>query len=214
MGQSWSDALTAQERALDREIGEVEALVRRGRAAQQAASEARELEAACDEASKLLAAFADERQAHVVTSIEGICTAGLTSVFGEKIELKIKQVTRARRVEVDIAIVTDGLETTVLDARGGGLAAITAFLLRVTVLLLTRGARRLLVLDEPFAHLSSEYAPRAAEFVAELAEKTSTQIVMITHDDAFTEAADTVNRITKKGDAAKVVVVRGGAVQA
>lgn len=204
----WSTALTVAERALDREHGEVEALVKRGKAAQSKAAEAKILEAACDEASKLLAQFADQRQAEVIASIEGICTAGLTSVFGEKIELKIDQVTRARRVEVDITVITDGLQTPILDARGGGLAAVTAFLLRITVLLLTRSARRLLVLDEPFAHLSADYAPRAADFLAELCEKTGTQVLMVTHEDAFTEPADRVIRITKKGDAAKVEVVK------
>lgn len=204
----WDQALGAAEKLLERERGEVEALVRRAKTAQQKAGEAKELEAACDEASKLLGKFADERQAHVVKSIEGIATAGLTSVFAEDIELKLTQVIRARRVEVDVSVVTDGLETPVLEARGGGLAAVAAFLLRVTVLLLSRGTRRLLVLDEPFAHLSSEYAPRAAEFVAELAEKTGLQVIMVTHDDAFSEAADRVVRLTKKGDEAKAVVVR------
>jgi DNA repair exonuclease SbcCD ATPase subunit len=188
---------------LEREIGAAQAVAKRGKEAQRRADEARELESACEEAGRLLARFADERQGRVVSAIENVTSAGLSSVFGEPIALHLTQVVRARRVEMDVTVSTsDGLNTPILDARGGGLAAVTAFLLRLTILLLTNGARRLIVADEPFAHLSREYAPKMAEFLRELCERTDTQILMVSHDDSFVEEADVVVRLsTKHGEA-------------
>lgn len=41
--------------------------------------------------------------------------------------------------------------------------------------------RKLLVLDEPFRHLSSSYRPRVRAMLEALAEEFSVQIVMVTH---------------------------------
>jgi ABC-type nitrate/sulfonate/bicarbonate transport system ATPase subunit len=47
-----------------------------------------------------------------------------------------------------------------------------------------------LVLDETFAHVSADYEPRLAEFLAELVARTGVQIIMVTHSDAYSEHAD------------------------
>ena len=80
-----------------------------------------------------------------------------------------------------------------MDAHGGGVSAIVGFLLRLVLMLLT-GRRSLLLLDETFAHVSAEFEPRLSEFLAELAEKTATQIVLVTHSEAFADNADKVYR--------------------
>lgn len=187
-------------RKLDREIGAAQAVAKRGKEAARRAGEAKELEDACGEAGRLLARFADERQGRVVEAIESVTSAGLSSVFAEPMQLHLRQTVRARRVEIDVTVSTqDGLETPILEARGGGLAAVASFLLRVTVLLLTNGARRLIVADESFAHLSAEYIPRMAEFLAELCERTGLQIILVTHSPEFADAADVVVRMVSRG---------------
>ena len=100
---------------------------------------------------------------------------------------------------MDIKIVKGGLETPILEARGGGVAAVAGFLLRACVLLLTPDSRNLLVLDEVFAHLSEEYVPRCAEFLKELCERTDLQILLVTHQPEFTQAAHKVTRIERVG---------------
>jgi ABC-type molybdenum transport system ATPase subunit/photorepair protein PhrA len=77
-----------------------------------------------------------------------------------------------------------------MDARGGGMAAVTGFMIRLVVLLLTPRARRILFLDETFRFVSSEYEGRLAEFLAEVAERAGVQLVLVTHSDAFNDAAD------------------------
>lgn len=192
-------AVREAELRMAREIGVAKSLVERGKAAATKASDAKNLAEACEEASKLLAQFADARQGEVVKVIETIASAGLTQVFGEPIDLKIETVTRARRVEMDVKVKTGTLETPILEARGGGLAAVAGFLLRVTVLLLTKNARRLLIADEPFAQLSEEYLIPMAEFLSELCERTGLQLALVTHQMEFAEAADRVLRIEKTG---------------
>lgn len=193
-------ALAVAELALEREHGVLESLVKRGEAASLRADEALIQADVCEEASRLLAQFADSRQAHVITVMQNIASLGLSQVFDEPIELTIEQVVRARRVEMDVKIKTGTLETPIMEARGGGLASVAGFLLRISVLLLTPEARKLMVLDETFAMLSEDYVPRLADFLKELCEKTGLQIILVTHQDQFIDAADGVTRIYKSGE--------------
>lgn len=192
-------AVRVAELHVAQELGVAKSLAERGKIASAKMAEAKILAEACEEASKLLAQFADARQGEVVRAIETIASAGLSQVFGEKIELKVETVTRARRVEMDVKVKTGTLETPILEARGGGLAAVAGFLLRVTVLLLTKNVRRLIIADEPFAQLSEEYLIPMAEFLAELCERTELQLVLVTHQMEFAEVADRVLRIEKTG---------------
>lgn len=157
------------------------------------------------QAGVLLSSIADERQQAVQRQVELIVTRGYEAVFGAGLSFHLMQSTRGAATTIDFIIRTtfaDGttLDTPVLDARGGGLAAVTGFLLRVVVLLLTPGHRRLLVLDEFAAHLSAEYVPALAEFMAELSRVAGVQIVMVTHQDEFLEAADKAYRFTLDAD--------------
>lgn len=200
-------ALTSFERSLDRERGLVEALAARGELANRRVGEAESRALACEEASRLLAQFADARQSHLVSIIETVTSEGLTQIFGEPISLKIEQVTRARRVEMDIKVKTGDLETSILDARGGGLAAVAGFILRLTILLLTKDARRLILADESFAQLSDEYLVPTAEFLADICNKADVQLILVTHQTDFAEAADTVIRLVKDSTNTSKVVV-------
>lgn len=194
---SLSRKLQIARTTLEQERGVVTALVDRGKSALDKAAEAQQLADACEEASKLLAQYADERQEQVLQIIQQIASTGLSQVFDEPMELKISQVVRARRVEMDVTVKTGDLETSVLDARGGGLAAVAGFLLRVSVVLLTPDARRFMLLDEVFAHLSEEYVPRMAQFLRELCELSDLQLLLVTHQPEFAEAAHKVYRIER-----------------
>ena len=157
------------------------------------------------QAAALLNSIGDERQDRVRTQIEGIVTHGLQLIFGGELSFHLVTATRANATTVDFIVRTtfaDGetLDTPVMDARGGGVASVVGFLLRLTVLLLTPGARRLMLLDESFAQVSAEYEPRIAEFLRAIVDQTGIQIVMVTHSDAYSDAADTVYRFALDDD--------------
>lgn len=143
-----------------------------------------------------LASIGEQRQADAQTQIEELVTRGLTSIFGENISFHVVQTQRGKTPEVKFLVKSQGaagqtIETSVMDARGGGLAAVVGFLLRLVILLLKTGRNnRVLVLDESFSHVSAEYERPLAEFLKELVDKTDVQIIMITHSDAFSEFAD------------------------
>ena len=67
-------------------------------------------------------------------------------------------------------------------------------LLRLILALLTN-KRALLLLDESFSHVSQEYEPALAEFLAELVVRTNVQVLLVTHSTAFEEFADVAYRL-------------------
>jgi len=88
----------------------------------------------------------------------------------------------------------DVIETPVMDARGGGLAAVIGFLLRLVVGLMGRDPHdaSLMVLDETFAHVSAEYLEPTGQFLREVVDRTGVQIILVTHQPEFAEYADRV----------------------
>lgn len=142
-----------------------------------------------------LAQFADERQAQVYRQIEHTVTEGLRTVFNEDLKLEITTKMVGARSETAFSIVSktdEGeMSTGIMDARGGGVAAIVGFLVQAVLVLLTPGMRPLLVLDESFRAVSAEYQAPLGEFIKDLCEKTGLQVVLVTHQPTIVEFADT-----------------------
>ncbi len=200
------------DRVLDQRVGEARVYWRHLEDVNVALEEAVQRAEACAEAAGVIAKFADSRAAEVTAKIEALVTLGLRTVFQEDLEFAIVSKTRANRPEFSFVLrsTVDGevLETGILDARGGGVAAVAGFLLRIVVLLLKKDVRRFLLLDETFAQLSAEYEPGLADFLRELVDKTDTQIVLITHSSAYSDVADRAYEFTRPGDETKVVQVK------
>lgn len=158
----------------------------------------------------LFNSLGEDRQNAAQDKIEGIVTSGLQMIFDESLSFHIVQSTKAKAANVDFVVRTTlpnmVVETGVLDARGGGVASIIGFLLRLVVMLLERGphADNILVLDETFAHVSDEYLEPLGQFLREIVDKTGVQIVMVTHQPSFAEHADSVYRFTNENGETKV----------
>lgn len=197
------------ERNLERRIGEARALANQGKTAQAQAVEAKELMIACEEATAFLNSFADARQEKVQQQVEDLVTHGVQTIFGEGLTFHVLSEQKANRAEVHFVLRSlmgeETVETPILDARGGGVAAVIGFLLRLIVTLL-REERPLLVLDETFAQLSADYEPRLAEFLRELVDRTGVQILMVTHSESFSEHADKVYRFGQKSGETSVML--------
>jgi DNA repair exonuclease SbcCD ATPase subunit len=156
-----------------------------------------------------LASIGEIRQAAAQETIEQLVTRGLNAIFDDDLSFHVVQTQRGKSPEVKFLVkssMANGrtVETPVMDSRGGGLAAVVGFLLRLVVLLLSKDNKdSVLILDESFSHVSAEYERPLAEFIKELIDKTKVQIIMVTHSDAFSEFADKryrfklVNGVTK-----------------
>lgn len=193
--------LASAERALERRIGEAKSLVAQGKKAKEQAEDAEATVIACEEATAFLNSFADERQAKVQRQIETLVTHGVQTIFGDGLTFHVISEQKANRTEVTFSLRSmmgeEVVETPILDARGGGVAAVVGFLLRLIITLL-REDRPLLVLDETFAQLSADYEPALAEFLRDLVDQTGVQIIMVTHSESFSEHADRVYRFGQK----------------
>jgi len=183
----------------DVRLGQARALGQQGKDAQRAQKDAQTVAEVLTKAVGVLNKVSEERAAQAQETIEGLVTKGLRGIFGSELSFHIVSSVKGKAVNSDFIIRTqldDGsqVDTPVLDARGGGLAATVGVLLRVVLILLDPAQPRLLVLDEPFAHVSAEYEGPLAEFLAELVSGTGIQIVMVTHSEVYSEVADAVYR--------------------
>lgn len=201
-------------RRIDALQGEMRATLTRGKSLQGEISELEELVADLERVTVLLNSMGEDRQDAAQRRIEELVTRGLQTIFDETLSFHIIQSQRGKAVTVDFMVRTTlaagAVETPVMDARGGGLAATIGFLLRLVVMLLSKGTRseNLLVLDETFAHVSDEYVGPVGEFLREIVDKTGIQILMVTHQPEFGEVADKVYRFTTEDG--KTVVADNG----
>jgi predicted ATPase len=153
---------------------------------------------------ELLTTIGEQAQESAQRQIEELVTRGLQVIFDETLSFHVIQSVKANASSVEFVIRTtlpDGqqVDTGVMEARGGGMVVVVSFMLRLVVLLLTPGIRRLLVLDEAFSHVSREYETRLAEFLREACDKTGLQIIMNTHSDAYSDLADQRYRLVSTG---------------
>ena len=153
---------------------------RRERAAHAAAVD--EWEAA-QQARELAQETARVCQANATGQVAAVVSRALVAVFPEEpYEFKVEFVGARGKTEARLVFVRDGVECSPMEAAGGGAVAVAAFALRLAALMLARPAkRRLLVLDEPLAHLSAEHVPAARVLLERLAGELGVQIILITH---------------------------------
>lgn len=141
-----------------------------------------------------LAKFADERQEAVFRQIEATVTEGLRSVFEEDLRLEVSTKMVGARSETVFNIVSnvDGeeLTTSIMDSRGGGVAAIVGFLVQAVIVLLTPNMRPILFLDETFRAVSEHYQAPLGEFIKDLCSRTSLQVVLVSHQPTISDYAD------------------------
>lgn len=135
------------------------------------------------EAQQLLQGIAAEVQRRSHEAVASLVTRCLKTVFGDdSYEFRINFEQRRGRTEADLVFHRDGKDIDPSTASGGGVCDVAAFALRLACLLLSRPAKRkLLVLDEPMRMLSAEYQPIVRELIETLADELSLQIVMVTH---------------------------------
>lgn len=191
-----SNRVRLARRKVDTKIAEARVMATRGKEIREEIELASKDVDLYNKVAITLASIGEQRQQQAQNQIEELVTRGLTTIFGEDISFHLVQTQRGKTPEVKFLVKSRGLngravETPVMDARGGGLAAVVGFLLRLVVLLLSKdGKEPILILDESFSHVSAEYEQPLAEFLKELVEKTKVQIILVTHSDAFSEHAD------------------------
>lgn len=197
-------------RTLDHQLGEARALAASGQRIQSDIAALRSDIARLERVSGVLARIGEARQDQLQKRIEALVSQGLRAIFGDTITFHLvpgtERNTPVINFEVRSRIGEHIVATDVMDARGGGLAAIVGFLLRLVVQLLKRkpGETVIMAQDEPFAYVSADYRPPLAAFLRELVDKTGVQIILVTHSDEFAALADVRYRFELADGATKV----------
>ena len=185
-------------RQIDSQQGEARSVLLRGKELSSEVTSLSSTVEVLDRVTALLNSLGEDRQLQAQTSIEELVTRGLQMIFDDTLSFHIVQNVRGKTAVVEFVVRTtlgsSVIETQVMDARGGGLAAVIGFLLRLVVMLMSRKERdaNLLVLDESFSMVSAEYLEPLGEFLREVVDRTGAQVILVTHQPAFEAFADKV----------------------
>lgn len=149
-------------------------------------------------AREIITTVAKDTQQQLEIRITNIVTMALAAVFPDPYQFVLRFTERRNQTEADLLLVRDGEEVNPIDATGGGVLDVVSFALRVAVLLMSN-YRRIIILDEPFRHLSEDLQPKASEMMKMLSDKLGIQFIMVSHEDGIIGSADNVITI-KKGE--------------
>lgn len=121
-------------------------------------------------------------QQQVHNRIASVVSRCLKAVFDEPYDFKIHFERKRGRTEARLVFIRNGEEIVPMQGSGGGVIDVAGFALRIACLMLARPKlRRLVVLDEPFKFVSSEYRERIRDLLETLSEEMGIQFVMVTH---------------------------------
>jgi len=167
-------------------------------------AELRELDLSYQRLQKFFQAMGTEEQERLQRWFEQVVTYGLHSVFSNYSFVVVGPEVKANEIAIGFKIIERvgdrDLERDPYEEMGGGVADVLSFLLQFLMVFLLRDRiNPVLFLDEAMKHLSVEFRPRMADLLAELANRTMVQIVLISHDPIFAEPADVVYSFTKPG---------------
>lgn len=149
-------------------------------------------------AREVINIVAKDTEQQLEMRITNIVTMALAAVFPDPYEFKLVFNERRNQTEADLLLVRNGEELSPVDGAGGGVLDVVSFALRIAVLLMS-GYRRVIILDEPFRHLSADLQSKASEMMKMLSDKLGIQFIMVSHEDGIIDCADNIITI-KKGE--------------
>jgi DNA repair exonuclease SbcCD ATPase subunit len=129
--------------------------------------------------------------------ISDITSLALEAVFNDPYELKVEFIQRRNKTECDLLFVRDGNDLDPISASGVGAIDIAAFALRIASWsMAVPHTRNVIILDEPFKHLSVDLQDRASSMIKEVSDKLGLQFIIITHDPTLASYADRVFNVS------------------
>lgn len=151
----------------------------------------------------LIRTLIDNEVTEGVQAVEKLQTEALQAVFPDQTN-SVRAEIDIKRGKVNVDLVTtrtydNGMvvEGKADEAFGGALATVQSVLLRITVIL-KRGLRPVLILDEALPAIEGDYVLLMARFLSLLCKRVGMDILLVTHDPLLVDAADKAYKIAQK----------------
>jgi ABC-type transport system involved in cytochrome c biogenesis ATPase subunit len=159
-----------------------------------------------DKTEKVLKHLTDKLVKNDLTKMDNLVTYGLKTVYANRnFQFKSEVQERGRKMWIDLQTINDGNLT---DPQAkSSVHVVESFLLRVLCILKTKRAR-LLLMDETFAAVDSEYVENLYQLVSELCKKLNMDVLLVTHFPGCTEIVDHSYKLTGSENKAEVVQVK------
>lgn len=160
----------------------------------------------CEQALEVVKVVGLETQRSLQYHVSGITSLALESVFEDPYKLTMEFVERRNKSECDLLFEKGGDRVDPLSSSGGGAVDIAAFALRIASWSMKSPRNRpVMVLDEPLKNLDVDRQTKGSEMIKEVAEKLGIQFIIVTHEEALTDAADRVFKVKIKNRKSKIV---------
>jgi len=147
-----------------------------------------------------------------VKKVEDLVTYGLKVAFPDQ-DLKFEaQVKRGKgKIGLEFKTIKNGqIVGEVLETFGGSIATIESFLLRLIVII-KLSLRRIIILDESFNAVDSEYSSNVSKLLREMCEKLNFDMLLVTQNrDTLPEFAHHIYKVVADNDqnCAKIAKVK------
>lgn len=179
---------------VDRDTGRALQVAQAGRDAETEMARLEQQVTAHARVAALFTTVGEQAQETARGQFEALATHGLQVIFGEGLSFHLRAGETGGQATLEPVIRSEHggqvIETPAMGARGGGMVAVTGFIMQLVMVLLTPGVRKVLLLDEPFAHVPVANREAVARFLRDIADRAKVQIVMVTHDQVYAEYAD------------------------
>lgn len=137
-------------------------------------------------------------QDNLAAKLSGIVTKAISTVFEEPIEFVVQFVERRGVSECDLSLKIGEDYYDILNEQGGGVADVCSMCLQMAFIMMSQ-VNRVLVIDEPARHMDVVAQERFVAVLKQLCQELKFTIIMVTHSQSFSDNADKVFTVTKKG---------------
>ena len=194
--------LTTLESDLDLLIGDLEKEVGKREAYQALGKDLEEKLASIsasisihDEAVIVFEDMTEQATRKAIEKIEKFVTYGLREIFDDDTYiLRVEQEVKHNRLEAHLIVANQRMgreiHVEINKGRGDGLARVAGLLLQIGVLMGTKLAAPVLILDEPITHVPLKTIKRVGAFLREVSDEV--QLIVNTTQKVLAEAADTM----------------------
>lgn len=201
-GSARVNALRGQRDMLDKQVSDCQGRLR----------QANEQSGYHDEAQMILQALEEKWRGNAGGALASVVSYGLSVVFGEPYELNIDSKVSRGVASTELTLTKSGLRTPIKNAKGGSVLNVLSFLFHTILTTSSKPRLRpILVLDEPFSHVSAEYRPQVCALLRELCHRLGLQMIIVSHEEELLEAADVAYlvELPEGKTAANVTCIKG-----